>query len=786
MDKLGIKRAAVGIASALALVLVFAHPATLLAGSPADTRYFTEVPGAIPDLTPVYDGYVNGPTTFITPVDISHDGRDDILIHYWKFVNPSLGLVTDAPCTNRLVLLIQQADGTFVDQTTTYIVGPADLGACSRKSVVADVNSDGFQDVAFATNQEDGRSGEVWAQNEALSAVLVSRPDGRYAVETFGQPNWGHSIDVGYDAAGKPFVAAAGFSRPSQVFQRAANGAWLDISSGFPATNAATFLFSSSGAAATSDQLIQPGMHPDIMDIGGAYRDPSGTWHTVANLRIFEPVGTINVIPWNGSVQQDFVYPVGKEYFTFGGYSESCGFTLSPGAPVMTILKLDAGVIPGGYTEPDQVIHNDDITWNQFLFGFRLVEGTLQQASLPIAGEQTVFNGNFFRCRDVNGDGYMDITVYPYSSKGVPYVYLNTRYGGVRYIGQSQFPVPARDWNNSGTSLLHDFNKDGIADLLTWPGNSYDTQFGGTPEYTYYKGTRVLPIGSRVASRDFDGDAKSDILWRNARTGANAIWKSGASSNRQLVTGITDPDWKVPGIGDFDGDGTDDMLWRHESTGANVYWRAANFNDAQSMKSVTNMDWQVVGAGDFNGDNRDDVLWRNARTGANAIWRSADAAAPQVMRGVTGLAWKVAAIGNFDGDARDDVLWRNATTGANAIWRSANAATTRAMKPLGTAWHLAGVGDFNGDGKDDILWRHTTTGLNIVWHSANASTTQRISTVPDQDWRVASVGDYDDDGRSDILWRNQRSGANAIWHSASATSQQPVARLSDTDWFVVR
>ena len=48
---------------------------------------------------------------------------------------------------------------------------------------------------------------------------------------------------------------------------------------------------------------------------------------------------------------------------------------------------------------------------------------------------------------------------------------------------------------------------------------------------------------------------KSDVLWRNSSTGANAIWRSGSYSTQQAVTGVTDMRWEVVGVDDFDGDG---------------------------------------------------------------------------------------------------------------------------------------------------------------------------------------------------------------------------------------
>ena len=82
---------------------------------------------------------------------------------------------------------------------------------------------------------------------------------------------------------------------------------------------------------------------------------------------------------------------------------------------------------------------------------------------------------------------------------------------------------------------------------------------------------------------------------------------------------------------DFNGDGRSDVLWRNSGTGANVIWHSANSATLQSLAAVSNFDWRVVGNGDYDGDGRADLLWRNCRTGGNAIWRSANWLTPQAV-----------------------------------------------------------------------------------------------------------------------------------------------------------
>ena len=301
---------------------------------------------------------------------------------------------------------------------------------------------------------------------------------------------------------------------------------------------------------------------------------------------------------------------------------------------------------------------------------------------------------------------------------------------------------------------------------------------------------QTMPIVAafRVARvpMDFNADGHSDILWRHAGTGSNAIWKSGDFSSQQSVSAVTNLSWTVMRGGDFDGDGAGDILWRNNRTGANAIWKSGHSATPQAIASVTNVQWTVAGSGDFDGDGRSDIFWRNTVTGANAIWKTGNAATPMSVTAVTNRAFYVAGIGDFDNDGVDDILWRNATTGANAIWRSAKSSTPQSMTTVANLqWKIAGVGDFDADGRADVVWHNASTGVNVIWKAGNSATPQAVATVTNTAWDIVGIGDFNGDGFADLLWRNFANGANAIWLSANFNTQQPVSAVTNTAWKVV-
>jgi len=314
---------------------------------------------------------------------------------------------------------------------------------------------------------------------------------------------------------------------------------------------------------------------------------------------------------------------------------------------------------------------------------------------------------------------------------------------------------------------------------------------------TYSGGTLIFPnapVGHFIATaaagggvdltlkstvhNDFNGDGRSDILWRSD-SGALSDWlanaNGGFAGNDGNAYGTVPTSWKMAGAGDFNGDGRSDILWRN-SDGSLSDWLANSnggfaANDGNAFTKVATS-WHVVSTGDFNGDGREDLLWRSDSgalsdwlANANGGFASNDANAYTTVS----TSWKVAGTGDFNGDGREDILWRS-DGGALSDWlananggfasNDANAYTTAP-----TSWKVAGTGDFNGDGREDILWRSDSGALSDWLANANGGFTSNdanaYATVPTS-WHIAGTGDYNGDGREDILWRSD-SGALSDW-----------------------
>ena len=302
---------------------------------------------------------------------------------------------------------------------------------------------------------------------------------------------------------------------------------------------------------------------------------------------------------------------------------------------------------------------------------------------------------------------------------------------------------------------------------------------------------------------DFNGDGRSDILWRNL-DGQMSNWlgqaNGGFVQNNANAAAVVPTSWQIAGTGDFNGDGRDDILWRN-TDGQLSNWLATaaggfTQNNANAA-AVVPTSWQVVGTGDFNGDGRDDILWRNTDgTVSNWLGTASGGFTPNDANAARFVptSWTVVGTGDFNGDGRDDILWRNSNGQVSDWLGQANGGfilnDANALTNVDTAWKVVGTGDFNGDGRDDILWRNDNGQLSNWLGQANGGFVNNGAVsgafVP-LAWSVVAIGDYNGDGRDDILWRNA-DGTVTDWLGNANGSFTPndanAATVVPTAWHV--
>jgi beta-glucanase (GH16 family) len=287
--------------------------------------------------------------------------------------------------------------------------------------------------------------------------------------------------------------------------------------------------------------------------------------------------------------------------------------------------------------------------------------------------------------------------------------------------------------------------------------------------------------------KDFNGDGKADVLWRNSDSGDVYEWLlNGVSAIGQGSLGVVGNDWQIAGIGDFNGDGKADVLWRNNNTGEVYVWLTSGLGViAQGSLGIIGSDWQIAGVGDFNGDGKADILWRNS-SGEVFLWlMDGISTIAQGSLGIIGSDWHIVAVGDLNGDGKADILWRNAS-GEVYLWlmNAIGVSGPGSLGVVGNDWQIINVGDFNGDGRADILWRNASGEVYVWLMNGLSAVGQGSLGVVGNDWQIAGVGDLNGDGKADILWRNN-SGQVYEWllNGLNAIGQGSLGVVGN-DWYI--
>ncbi|GGQ01286.1 FG-GAP-like repeat-containing protein [Streptomyces roseolilacinus] len=293
---------------------------------------------------------------------------------------------------------------------------------------------------------------------------------------------------------------------------------------------------------------------------------------------------------------------------------------------------------------------------------------------------------------------------------------------------------------------------------------------------------RALPQQSQVASGDFDGDGKADLvgLYDN---GVTHDGKNRSSLHTFLgnATGFAAPKnvWTSSGgfawsrskltAGDYNGDGKDDV---------SVFYDGGQSADGKNISSV--------------------YTWYSTGTGF---------AAPKVTwttpGGFTWGASKVAS-GDFNGDRKADIgVFYDRGRDADGVYRSALFAFTSTGAAFGSPtleWESPGsfrwsaskfvAGDHNGDGKDDVSVFYdagtTPEGRNLSalysWYSTGpgfGGAQRTWSSTGGFTWNAGKVasGDFNGDGKADVgvfydrgLGADGRYGSNLYTFTSTGTA----------------
>jgi RHS repeat-associated protein len=320
----------------------------------------------------------------------------------------------------------------------------------------------------------------------------------------------------------------------------------------------------------------------------------------------------------------------------------------------------------------------------------------------------------------------------------------------------------------------------------TYPGwgvidaNSYAPKVDFTTGSTPYN----------VASADFDGDGKADMVTANINSGTFSVFRN-TSTKSGMANFTAKTDYTISGsptfvtTGDVDADGKLDVLvldaankvsiFRNTSSGSGVISFATRVDFATGSSPFS------FSLGDIDGDGLTDIaisyasnpgtisILRNQSTGPGVVSFSTrvDFA---IITNITSNFASIA-MGDIDGDAKVDLVIPNPGNNNVSILRNTSVPGSISFASslefvTGTTPNSVSIGDFDGDAKLDLV---------LVNYGANSISTLRnttsapgsISFAAKSDYatgtspKSVSIGDLDGDGKPDIAAPNI-GGSNTI------------------------
>jgi len=326
------------------------------------------------------------------------------------------------------------------------------------------------------------------------------------------------------------------------------------------------------------------------------------------------------------------------------------------------------------------------------------------------------------------------------------------------------------------------------------------TSFAAATTVTVAEGViasdRNIVLGTTQGA-DFNGDLRSDVLWRHQTGGDMWVWAvdGPAHLGDAYVQTVADADWEIRAVADFDGDADPDLLWRNRTTGEIYLWVMQGTSPvAQTYVGTVETVYDIESYGDYSADGKADLLWRHAATGELWAWiMNGPTVELQVYVDTVDPAYRIKASADFNGDGRCDILWHHETAGDVWLWLVQEESRplpvfVGAVPDLG--YQIQAAADFGGDGRADILWRHATQGDIWIWTMDGGVRTAeaRVGVVADPAYQIVATGDYNGDLKADLLWWNSVNGDVWVWfmNGGAKAGEALLGIVPDTGYRIVR
>ena len=451
----------------------------------------------LPDLKAKYDALCGRSVLAqqIIPVDLNNDGRMDIVVAVFC-AQTQFGLNVDVPVKNSVFALLQNQDGSFTE-ATAQVFGSnfPDLGGVPIFSSSYDFNKDGYTDIVFAINREDGRIGSGSMDNfKSPQMSLMSNGNGTYRLVPVSIPRYGYRTTLRTNELNGKDVIFSTFS--ANAAYRWLNNQWQEVT-GFDWVDNPIFL------KANPDIAIQASPRDSLgVDL---WSFKNSKWSKVSGFSFAGSTQWVNSVGWSGGAGKVPVITIGGEDYMTPGIGAVCEIKIENSTKIVAFMS--GTVIVGGYkggtlyegTDPVYKYKNVNKLLTFDVNGL-IVEKNALEIDLSTEGNIAFYE---LKCEDFNNDGNLDIQVVsPLGWNGTPQLAPIILLGNSSFtfskLKREIFPIAP-----NGTAPMYvDLTGDNIKDLLYWPltgytgddsSNGIDAVIKSTSvKYKLYKGLRNI------------------------------------------------------------------------------------------------------------------------------------------------------------------------------------------------------------------------------------------------------------------------------------------------------
>ena len=152
-------------------------------------------------------------------LDLNGDKADELIFLFWQdvgYLNHGINYTGNTPTR---LLVLESGPSGYTDQTSKYFPKlETSIDGFAIRPTLIDANEDGYTDIWWVPNREDGRQTVDWEAVYTYPSLFIFDPNsGSFKYHQADLKGWG-SASYGFESDGKTFLWASGVGFSSKMY----------------------------------------------------------------------------------------------------------------------------------------------------------------------------------------------------------------------------------------------------------------------------------------------------------------------------------------------------------------------------------------------------------------------------------------------------------------------------------------------------------------------------------------------------------------------------------------